>query len=96
MMSKISCEDTFESLSRNQTIVEDGAASPEVSTSTGEDEEEDNYVWDGHMDDEEFWDMDNRRQSLELDQIDELASQVSSQISTLLTKFREDNNSIHT
>jgi len=96
MMSKISCEDTFESLSRNQTIVEDGAASPEVSTSIGEDEEEDDYVWDGHMDDEEFWDMDNRRQSLELDQIDELASQVSSQISTLLTKFREDNNSIHT
>lgn len=93
VMSKISCEDTFTSPSGNQERLEEADESPEVSTSI-EDEEEDCYAWDGHMDDEEFWDMDIRRQSL--GDIDELASQVSSRISTLLTKFREDNNSIKT
>jgi hypothetical protein len=71
---------------------------PQASASTEEDEssEADNelYVWDGHMDDEDFWDIDRRR--LSLDQCDELASQVSTQISSLLSRFREDNNSLHT
>ncbi|CAJ1960969.1 unnamed protein product [Cylindrotheca closterium] len=93
VMSKISCEDTFMSQGGNQEGIEEDDESPQASTSTDEDEE-DYYAWDGHMDDEEFWDMDIRRQSL--GDIDELASQVSSRISTLLTKFREDNNSIKT
>eukprot|EP00980_Cylindrotheca_fusiformis_P029578 scaffold23539_cov137-Cylindrotheca_fusiformis.AAC.3 len=67
---------------------------------TDEDEDDDDvstergYSWDGHMDDEDFWDMERRRSSL--DECDELASQVSSQISSLLSKFREDNSSLHT
>jgi len=94
VMSKISCEDTFMSPGGTHERIDEADEDPEVSTSTEEDDEEDCYAWDGHMDDEEFWDMDIRRQSL--GDLDELASQVSSRISTLLTKFREDNNSIKT
>jgi hypothetical protein len=74
------------------------ARSPQASASTEEEEsseaDDELYVWDGHMDDEDFWDIDRGR--LSLDQCDELASQVSTQISSLLSRFREDNNSLHT
>ena len=41
------------------------------------------------MDDFDFWDIERRR--LSIDQCDELANQVSGQLSSLLRRFREDN-----
>lgn len=84
-----------ESSSASSPKLLSNALHPSASMEEDEDDSsETGYAWDGHMDDEDFWDIDRRR--LSLDKCDELASQVSSQLSSLLSKFREDNSSIHT